>query len=53
MGHQHTAGRCRAGWQASLHFELSGRFEGQIDASGSLKGYYQGTCVFELAWQRR
>jgi hypothetical protein len=36
-----------------MHSELSGRFEGQIDASGVLKGYYQGTCIFDLAWQRR
>jgi hypothetical protein len=36
-----------------MHSELAGRFEGQIDASGALKGYYQGVCVFNLAWQRR
>jgi hypothetical protein len=36
-----------------MHAENSGRFEGQIDASGTLKGCYQGYCVFNLAWQRR
>jgi len=36
-----------------MHSELAGRFEGQIDASGAVRGYYQGTCVFNLAWQRR
>src|SRR5262249_6198386 len=36
-----------------MHAENSGRFEGQIDASGVLKGYYQGYCIFNLAWQRR
>lgn len=36
-----------------MHAENSGRFEGQIDASGVLKGYYQGYCVFNLTWQRR
>jgi len=36
-----------------MHSNLSGRFEGQIDAAGSLKGYYQGYCIYDLAWQRR
>jgi hypothetical protein len=36
-----------------MHSNLSGRFEGQIDASGALKGYYQGYCIYTLAWQRR
>jgi hypothetical protein len=36
-----------------MHSTLSGRFEGQIDATGVLKGNYQGTCVFALAWKRR
>jgi hypothetical protein len=41
------------GGKLVMHSDLSGRFEGQIDASGALKGYYQGYCIFNLAWQRR
>jgi hypothetical protein len=36
-----------------MHSNLAGRFEGQIDASGAIKGNYQGVCIFALAWQRR
>ena len=39
--------------QLIMHSNLSGRFEGQIDASGTVKGTYQGVCIFALAWQRR
>ena len=41
------------GGKLIMHSELSGRFEGQIDASGAIRGYYQGYCIFDLAWQRR
>jgi hypothetical protein len=36
-----------------MHSSLSGRFEGQIDASGALKGNYAGYCIYSLSWQRR
>jgi hypothetical protein len=36
-----------------MHSSASGRFEGQIDASGALKGYYQGYHIYTLAWQRK
>ncbi|HVH82110.1 MAG TPA: hypothetical protein VM782_22120 [Stellaceae bacterium] len=41
------------GGKLVMHSELSGRFEGQIDASGAVRGYFQGYCIFDLAWQRR
>jgi hypothetical protein len=36
-----------------LHSNLAGRFEGQVDAGGSIKGNYQGYCIYSLTWQRR
>jgi hypothetical protein len=36
-----------------MHSTASGRFEGQIDASGALKGNYEGYCIYALSWQRR
>ena len=36
-----------------MHSALSGRFEGQIDASGAVKGNYEGYCIYALSWQRR
>ena len=36
-----------------MRSNLSGRFEGQIDTGGALKGSYQGYCIYTLAWQRR
>jgi hypothetical protein len=36
-----------------MHSNLAGRFEGQIDGSGTLKGSYQGYCIFALSWKRR
>ena len=36
-----------------MHSNLSGRFEGQIDASGALKGNYAGYCIYSLSWQRK
>ena len=35
-----------------MHSGLAGRFEGQV-ANGTVKGSYQGYCIFALAWQRR
>jgi ubiquinone/menaquinone biosynthesis C-methylase UbiE len=42
-----------AGGKLVMHSTPAGRFEGQIDASGTLKGYYQGYYIYTLAWQRR
>jgi hypothetical protein len=36
-----------------MHGNLNGRFEGQIDASGALKGNYAGYCIYGLVWRRR
>jgi len=36
-----------------MHSSLAGRFEGQVDAGGTLKGVYQGACIYTLTWQRR
>ena len=36
-----------------MHSTASGRFEGQIDPSGALKGNYEGYCIYALGWQRR
>ncbi len=36
-----------------MHSTSSGRFDGQIDASGTLKGSYQGYCIYALTWQRK
>ena len=36
-----------------MHSNLSGRFEGQIDPSGSIKGNFQGYCIYSLTWQRK
>jgi hypothetical protein len=36
-----------------MHSALSGRFEGQIDASGAVRGNYEGYCIYALSWQRR
>jgi len=35
-----------------MHSSTAGRFEGQV-ANGTVKGYFQGYCIFTLAWQRR
>lgn len=42
-----------SGGRLVMHSEAPGRFEGQIDASGTLVGYYQSACAFDLAWQRQ
>ena len=36
-----------------LHSTLSGRFEGQIDAQGTVKGNYLGACYYSMVWQRQ
>jgi hypothetical protein len=36
-----------------MHSNANGRFEGQIDGSGALKGNYAGYCIYSLSWQRR
>jgi hypothetical protein len=36
-----------------MHSSLSGRFEGQVDASGGINGNYQGYCIYALTWQKR
>jgi hypothetical protein len=36
-----------------MHSTSSGRFEGQVTASGAIKGNYEGYCIFALAWQKR
>ena len=36
-----------------MHSSLAGRFDGQIDASGALKGNFEGYCVYALTWQRK
>ncbi len=35
-----------------MHSNLAGRFEGQIDPSGTLRGNFQGYCIFALTWRR-
>jgi hypothetical protein len=36
-----------------MHSALSAKFEGQIDAKGSLTGGFLGICQYNLAWQRK
>jgi len=40
-----------AGGKLIMHSTAAGRFEGQIDAGGVLKGYYQGYCIYTLSWR--
>jgi hypothetical protein len=46
-------GEVDASGKLVMHSTLTGRFEGQIDATGVLKGNFQGNCIFALAWKRR
>ena len=36
-----------------MHSSMSGRFEGQVAASGAITGNYQGYCIYALTWQKR
>jgi hypothetical protein len=46
-------GDVSADGKLTMRSNLAGLFQGQIEANGVIKGYYQGYCIYDLIWQRR
>ena len=36
-----------------MRSSLAGRFEGQVDATGAIRGNYEGYCIYALTWRKR
>jgi hypothetical protein len=46
-------GEVEPGGKLILRSSRAGRFEGQIDATGLVKGYYMSSCILDIVWKRK
>jgi hypothetical protein len=36
-----------------MRSSMAGRFEGQVDTTGAVRGNYEGYCIYALTWRKR